>query len=120
VASLNFLERNALVNALRAGKSWPEAVKALPVALHKAAGLEETWRKWAEAEAKKPDAAINAPVKLDPEEFLRLRKENEALRKANAEGSDDLAEAQARVEKLNADLAEAHAEIEKLTQPKKK
>jgi chromosome segregation ATPase len=110
VASLNFLERNALVNALRDGKSWPEAVKALPVALHKAAGLEETWRKWAEAEAKKPDAAVNTPVKLDPEEFLRLRAEVEALkaklRNENADLKDSLVEAQVRSERLNADLAE--------------
>lgn len=120
VASLNFLQRNLLVRGIRAGKTFEEAAKGLPVDVQKHPDLAKNWKAWAEAEAKKDDASEPKVVRLDPDEFLRLKKENESLRKANAEGSEDLMEAQATIEKLNASLAEAHAEIEKLTNPKKK
>lgn len=120
MASLNFLQRNLLVRGIRAGKTFEEAAKGLPVDVQKHPDLAKNWKAWAEAEAKKDDASEPKVVRLDPDEFLRLKKENESLRKANAEGSEDLMEAQATIEKLNASLAEAHAEIEKLTNPKKK
>lgn len=110
MAALNFLERNALVRALRSGKKWDEAIKVLPLAAQRHRDLAKNWREWAEAEAKTEDASVAKVVRLDADEFVRLREENVNLK-------DDLAEAQALAEKLNADLAEARKEIETLTSP---
>lgn len=98
-ASLNYLERNRIVAALRAGKSWDEATAFVPRNIDRAT-LAEVWKESLTAEAKQDAVTDPKPVRLDPEEFTRLKAENENLR--------------AKLEKFNADLSAVRQENEAL------
>lgn len=113
MASLNFLQRNLLVRGIRAGKTFEEAAKGLPLDVQRHPDLAKNWKAWAEAEAQKEDESTPKTVHFDVNESLRLREENEALRKKIADLSEDGALA-AKVETLNADLAAERARGDRL------
>jgi hypothetical protein len=96
-ATLNFLERNKIVNALREGKSWNDATAFLPSNIDRAA-LAASWKEHLTEGAKKDAARDPAPVKLDIDEFLRLRKENEEIKTLNDRLNKDLAALRTKVE----------------------
>lgn len=113
MAALNFLQRNLLVRGIRAGKTFEEAAKALPFDVQRHPDLAKNWKEWAENEAKTEDASVAQVIKLDPDEFVRLRQENEALRRKVADLQEDGTD-RALLDRLNADLSAERAHVAKL------
>lgn len=93
---LRFIERNAIIKALRSGLPWEEAKKAARTVDPKAL---DAFKVEIEAEAKR-GAPGEKVVKLDPEEFRKLREENANLRRALDDKDAEVKKLQAEIESL--------------------
>lgn len=104
-SGLKFIERNAIIKALRSGLSWAEAKKQGAPNVDSAA--LDGFRKEIEAEVSRT-APAEKVTRVDPEEFKRLQAENTNLRRALDEKGDNFGDAE-----MEAALKDANAEIEK-------
>lgn len=91
--SLRASERNVLIAALRDGKSWEEAKKALPKGIDLRA--IDGWKDALVEEAKKAAPVAQVSTRIDMDEVIALRKENANLK-------EDLARVKAENEELKA------------------